>query len=121
MGAVWPGIASLAAACVLAGCAPRGAVEVAGVEAGRTDWPSAIEVAAQACANCHFSEPPAAPLIPTIAGRSEVVLAAQLLAFKLDQTPGATVMPRLAKGFTDAELEQLARYFAHQQTPGGGR
>jgi sulfide dehydrogenase cytochrome subunit len=40
------------------------------------------------------------------------VLQAQLQAFKAGEMKDATVMPRLAKGYEDRELEALARHFS---------
>lgn len=72
-----------------------------------------LEVLAGSCANCHGTEGRLAGVIPAIAHRPAAVLEAQLLAFKRDQEPRATVMDRIAKGYTDAELRALAQYFAN--------
>lgn len=71
-----------------------------------------IQVLAGSCANCHGTEGRLAGSIPAIAGRPARVLEAQLLSFKRGEQPHATVMDRLAKGYTDAELAALAQYFA---------
>lgn len=76
------------------------------------ELPERIEVIAQSCATCHGTQGRLETDVPAIAGQPEAVLGAQLLAFKRDGMPDATVMPRLAKGFTDEELEALAAYFA---------
>jgi cytochrome subunit of sulfide dehydrogenase len=70
---------------------------------------------AQGCAACHGTGGGLTTAIPPLAGKPEVLLRAQLLAFKQDAMPGATIMPRLAKGFSDEELEAVARYFATLQ------
>ncbi|GEM_PF-1060980 len=67
---------------------------------------------AMSCAACHGTEARAETAIPRLAGQPEAVVRAQLLAFKADQMPGATVMPRLARGYTNEELAGLARYFS---------
>lgn len=71
-----------------------------------------IQVLAGACSNCHGTEGRLAGAIPAIAGRPAGVLESQLLSFKRGEQPHATVMDRLAKGYTDAELAALAEYFA---------
>ncbi len=44
-------------------------------------------------------------------------LAEQMKAFKAGTRPG-TVMPQLAKGYSDAQIAQLAAYFAQPATGG---
>lgn len=100
-------------------CSSRSAT-VAAADGSAVPWALGVEVVAQACANCHAGGDPMGAVIPVIAGRSEAVLAAQLRAFKRDDTPGATVMPRLVKGFGDEELDLLARYFALQAAASEG-
>ncbi len=68
---------------------------------------------AMTCANCHGTDGRLESTgIPSIAGKPEIVLRSQLLAFQRDEYPGATVMPRLVKGYTEEELAAVARYFA---------
>lgn len=72
-----------------------------------------VSVLAGACANCHGTDGRSPGSIPSIAGRPESVLKAQLLAFKSDTPPaGTTVMGRLAKGFSDDQITALAKYFS---------
>jgi sulfide dehydrogenase cytochrome subunit len=73
-----------------------------------------IRVWAAACANCHGTDGRAAPGMVALAGRSQADLQQQLLAFKNGQRPG-TIMPQLAKGYTDEQLSQIAAYFAAQK------
>lgn len=72
-----------------------------------------VEVLAGSCANCHGTEGRLAGAIPAIANRPASVLEAQMLAFKNDEEPRATVMDRIAKGYTDEEIRALAHYFAN--------
>lgn len=67
---------------------------------------------AASCAACHGTSGRLDAGIPPLAGQAEAVLRAQLLAFRRDATPGATVMPRLAKGYSEEELKAIAAYFA---------
>lgn len=67
------------------------------------------------CANCHGTDGRSPGAIPSIAGKPFNVLSAQLAAYKAGQAKDATVMTRLALGFTDEELEALARHFSEIQ------
>ncbi len=82
-------------------------------------------VLAGTCASCHGTEGRSPGIVPTIAGRPEAVLRAQLRAFRSEQPiPGVTVMDRIAKGYSDAEIDALARYFSQRpatEPTGGGQ
>ena len=52
--------------------------------------------------------------VPPLAGRTAADIVAQMQAFKTGQKP-ATVMDRIAKGFTDAEVEAIAAWYAQQK------
>lgn len=67
---------------------------------------------AGSCANCHGTDGRLVGSVPTIAGRPAAVLEARLLAFKRDEVGDTTIMDRIAKGFTDAELAALASHFS---------
>ena len=71
---------------------------------------------AATCANCHGTDGRAAEGagVPGLAGMPRDYLAAQLKAFKAGTRP-ATVMHQLSKGFSDAQIEQMAAYFAAQK------
>lgn len=58
------------------------------------------------CLTCHNADNPADAPPPLPALGSRHILAA-LTAFKYDRKP-ATIMPRIAKGYSDAELAQVA-------------
>lgn len=70
---------------------------------------------AATCANCHGTDGRALPgaTVPGLAGVPSATLSEQLKAFKAGTRPG-TVMGQLAKGYSDAQIEQLAAYFAAQ-------
>ena len=74
-----------------------------------------IAVLAGPCANCH-SDGRTSGKIPPLAGRPAATLAELLKAFKGDTPPpGTTIMNRLAKGYTDEQLEALAKFFAEKK------
>ena len=77
--------------------------------------PGALQVRALAatCANCHGTDgrTVTGSPIPPIAGMQRDYLVTQLQAFKAGTRP-STIMTQLAKGYSDAQIEQLATYFA---------
>jgi len=68
---------------------------------------------AASCAQCHGTDghAPAGSAMPALAGMPAPYLAQQLLAFRSGERPGS-VMPQLAKGYSDAQIARLAAYFA---------
>lgn len=69
---------------------------------------------ASSCTGCHGVAGPVAAL----QGRPAAEIAAAMAAFRADAR-AATVMGRIAKGFSDAEARAIADWFAAQPT--GGR
>ena len=66
---------------------------------------------ATTCSGCH---PPAAPgAIPTLAGWQAADIMSEMAAFRSGQRE-ATVMGRIAKGFTDEETRAIAEWLAAQ-------
>ena len=64
------------------------------------------------CTACHGTEGRSVGGVPpALAGRDRNDLLQALKDFKAGKRP-ATIMHQLAKGYTDAQLEQLATYFA---------
>ncbi|WP_313533905.1 c-type cytochrome [Haematobacter sp.] len=66
---------------------------------------------ALACTSCHGNEGRGGGEIPPLAGRPEAELLAAMEAFRNPGTT-ATIMPRLLRAYDDAEVADLARYFA---------
>jgi cytochrome subunit of sulfide dehydrogenase len=67
-----------------------------------------VRALAAGCASCHQ---PSEALPPPLAGQSRQALVVKLRGFRDGSVPG-TVMPLITKGYTAAELDALARYFA---------
>jgi cytochrome c553 len=63
------------------------------------------------CANCHGTEGRSAVGMPALAGQPKAYLIQQMSDFKAGKRP-ATIMHQLAKGYTDAQIEQMADYFS---------
>jgi sulfide dehydrogenase cytochrome subunit len=71
---------------------------------------------AAGCAICHGTQGhalPGAPVIP-LAGLPREHIATQMRAFR-DGTRPATVMHQIAKGYTDAQIDAMAAWFAAQK------
>jgi sulfide dehydrogenase cytochrome subunit len=70
---------------------------------------------AATCANCHGTQGKAVDgsAVPGLAGMPREYFVAQMQAFKAGSRP-ATIMHQLAKGYSDAQIQQLAAYFAAQ-------
>jgi cytochrome c553 len=91
-----------AAAVVAAGIVPA--------QAQQADGP----VLAMSCLNCHGPGGKSPGDIPSIAGKSEDFLKNAMVDFRDGKRSGnsATVMGRLAKGYSDAEIAAVAKYIA---------
>lgn len=68
---------------------------------------------AATCAACHGTEgrAPAGSAMPSLAGRPAPWLAEQMGAFQSGARE-ATVMHQIARGYSAAQIQQLAAYFA---------
>jgi cytochrome c553 len=74
---------------------------------------------AATCAQCHGTAGHALPgaVVPGLAGLPAGYLAEQMKAFR-SGTRSATVMHQIAKGYSDAQIEQMAAYFSAQKAEG---
>jgi cytochrome subunit of sulfide dehydrogenase len=68
------------------------------------------------CATCHGTQGRAVSGSPVVslAGLSKDYIVAQMTAFKTGTRP-ATVMHQLSKGYSEAQIVQIATYFAAQK------
>jgi len=75
-----------------------------------------VKSLAATCANCHGTNGKAVDgsSVVSIAGLDKAYLVAQMKAFKAGTRP-ATIMHQLSKGYSDAQIETLAIYFAAQK------
>ena len=109
----------LIAALLLAACSAANAQTA---PAQPADGPAALRtrsLAAQ-CAQCHGTDGRAltGAEVPGLAGLPAGYITEQMKAFRSGSRT-ASVMPQLAKGFSDAQIDRLARYFAGQ--PAGSK
>jgi cytochrome subunit of sulfide dehydrogenase len=75
---------------------------------------AAQPTSAAACSGCHASTTDGP--VPTLTGRPAEEIAAAMADFRAG-TREATVMDRIAKGFTDEETRAIADWYAAQQQP----
>jgi cytochrome subunit of sulfide dehydrogenase len=75
-----------------------------------------IRSLAATCANCHGTNGGAVQgsAVVSLAGVPKDYIIAQMQAFKSGARP-ATIMHQLSKGYSDAQVEQVAAYFAAQK------
>jgi cytochrome c553 len=71
-------------------------------------------LAAQGCLGCHGPQGRGAGAVPGIAGRDAGELQALLRAFRAGERP-ATIMDRIARGYTEAEFAAVAAHFAGER------
>jgi len=71
---------------------------------------------AASCAGCHGTDghAVASSAVPALAGAPAAQTVEKLQAFKRGERP-STVMQQIARGYTDAQIEQLAAWFAVQR------
>jgi len=70
---------------------------------------------AAGCANCHGTDGVStAEEVVSLAGRPKDEIARKMQDFKTGRAPG-TIMPQLAKGYTDEQIDLVAAWFAARQ------
>jgi cytochrome c553 len=69
---------------------------------------------AASCSGCHPASPRVISPVPRLAGVDQAAIVRALLEFRSGQRP-ATVMDRIAKGFTDDEIQAIAAWLAAQK------
>ena len=60
------------------------------------------------CTGCHTTQPDSDHAIPNLDGYSADDIRTALVAFRTDDN--ATVMNRIARGYTDSDIDQIASY-----------
>jgi sulfide dehydrogenase cytochrome subunit len=85
----------------------------ASVAAGAAEQLSGRDIAAS-CANCHGTDGRSQGKMPNLARRDKAEIVRYVSEFRDGKRP-STVMQQLAKGYTDAQIEAAAAYFAAQK------
>jgi sulfide dehydrogenase cytochrome subunit len=70
-------------------------------------------LAAEGCYGCHGPGGAGAGAIAPLAGRNAADLRSAMLAFRANERPG-TIMGRIARGYTEAEIAAVAEHVARQ-------
>ena len=114
-----PLLAAAAAAALAAGCAnPSRSRDLANPNV------APMVIAQQVCSNCHgVTGVSTSPNFPNLAAQMPAYLAAQLKEFRShdrSDPAGFEYMWGLSRSLTDAQIEGLANYYAHQSPPHGG-
>jgi len=73
-----------------------------------------LPAGASSCIGCHPTKAGIDTSVPPLAGRNAGEIAAAMEAFRNGQKP-ATVMDRIAKGFTVEEVQAIAAWYAAQR------
>lgn len=68
-------------------------------------------ILANTCFSCHGTDGHSSGAMPSIDGKSADYITDTLKRFR-DGSKASTVMVRIAKGFTDEEIQMLAAYFS---------
>jgi sulfide dehydrogenase cytochrome subunit len=68
------------------------------------------------CFTCHGTDGRSEGAILPLADKDQAFIAAQLRAFKAGTLP-ATIMDRIAKGFSDRDIDEIARYLGRLNPP----
>jgi cytochrome c553 len=69
---------------------------------------------AAACSGCHPASPRVTSPVTRLAGRDRAEIVRAMQEFRAGTRAG-TVMDRIAKGFTDAEIQAIAAWYAQQR------
>jgi cytochrome subunit of sulfide dehydrogenase len=69
---------------------------------------------ASSCSGCHAPAGARDSAVPTLDGRPAGEIVSAMEAFRQGARP-ATVMDRIAKGFSDAEIAAIAEWLSHTQ------
>jgi cytochrome subunit of sulfide dehydrogenase len=88
----------------------------AGIASAQSSQALNIRSLAATCANCHGTNGKAVEgsAVVSLAGVPKDTIIAQMVAFKAGARP-ATIMHQISKGYSDAQVEQIASYFAAQK------
>ena len=87
------------------------ALAVASPPEGQQTDPNVGRAVAATCANCHGTNGVSVGEVPSLAARPKDELVRKMQDFKAGRAQG-TIMPQLAKGFTDEQIDIVSAWFA---------
>jgi len=82
--------------------------------AGGAAFAAEAPAGAASCSGCHPAATNVDTSVPRLAGQDPAGMVAAMQAFRSGQRP-ATVMDRIAKGFSDNEIKAIAAWFGAQR------
>jgi sulfide dehydrogenase cytochrome subunit len=86
---------------------------LAGLLLAAHDTCAQAPLVAEGCIGCHGPGGTGAGGVPALAGRDAAELRALMAAFRANERP-ATIMGRVTRGYTEAEIAAVAEHFARQ-------
>lgn len=89
------------------------ALSACGLMASAEASSTATAAMAEACFGCHGPNGQGVSGGAAITGRDKAELAATLIAFRNNERPG-TIMGRIARGYSDAELAAIVEFIARK-------
>jgi cytochrome c553 len=87
-----------------------GLISIAAAVAASAEPPAG----AASCSGCHPASPRVASPVPRLVGLDRAAMIRAMQDFRTGKRP-ATVMDRIAKGFTDEEIQAIAAWYATQR------
>ena len=95
-------------------CIAASVLLCAAAAAAQTNDANLARNIAASCANCHGTNGESRGGIASLAGMRKEDIIRTMREFKAGTKPG-TIMPQLAKGYTDQQIELAAGWFAEQK------
>jgi cytochrome c553 len=89
------------------------AIGVASIAAAAVAW-AEPPAGAMSCSGCHPASTRVTTPVPRLVGLERVVIVRAMQEFRSGQR-ASTVMDRIAKGFTDEEIQAIAAWYAAQR------
>ena len=89
------------------------AIPVAAAGQGTSSSHAAAPAGAASCSGCHAARPAAGQSVPPIAGRPAAEITDAMAAFRAGERP-ATIMTRIARGFSPDETRAIAEWLERQ-------
>lgn len=86
----------------------------AGAAQAATPMVTPSQSLAATCFNCHGPQGVSTGAIPSLAGRTSASIVETMAEYKTGKRTG-TIMPQIAKGYTDAQIALIATYFSQQE------
>ena len=82
--------------------------------AGQGSTPKVAQSLAATCASCHGTNGVSVGEVASLASKPKDEIVRKMQDFKTGRVPG-TIMPQLAKGYTDEQIDLVAAWFAAQR------